>query len=91
MEGITDVDCSTEKEFLKILKKYFVEYHDLYVQSDALLLADVSENIRNMCLKICKRDAAKFLSATGLKWQAALKKNEVKTEILADIDSLLMV
>ena len=54
------------------MKKYFVEYHDLYVQSDALLLADVSENIRNMCLKICELDAAKFLSATGLTWQAAL-------------------
>ena len=42
------------------------EYHDLLVQSDALLLVDVSENFRNMCLKICEVYAAEFLSVHGL-------------------------
>ena len=37
------------------------------------MLADVFENFRNMCLKICERDPAKFLSAPGLAWPAALK------------------
>ena len=50
------------------------EYHDLYAQSDKLLLADVFENFRNMCLKIYKLDPAKFLSAPDLASQAALKK-----------------
>ena len=42
------------------------EYHDLYVQSYTLLLANVFENFRNMCIKICKLDPAKFLSAPEL-------------------------
>ena len=45
------------------------EYHYLYVQSDTLLLADVFENFRNMCLEIHELDPAKFLSAPRLVWQ----------------------
>ena len=51
------------------------EYHDLYVESDTLLLADVSENFRNLCIKMYELDSTKFLSAPGLAWQAALKKD----------------
>ena len=63
------------------------EYHDLYLKSDTLVLADVLENFR----KMCPLDPAKFRSAPGLAWQAALKKEEVKLELLTDIDMLLMV
>ena len=44
-----------------------------------------------MCLKIYHLDPAKFLSAPGLAWLVALKKTEVKIELLTDIDMLLMV
>ena len=44
-----------------------------------------------MCLKIYHLDHVKFLSASGLAWQAALKQTEVKLELLTDIDMLLMV
>ena len=44
-----------------------------------------------MCLKIHQLDPAKFLLAPGLAWQAALKKTEVKLELLIDIDILLIV
>ena len=44
-----------------------------------------------MCLKIYHLYPAKYLSAPGLAWQAALKKTEVKLEVLTDIDMLLMV
>ena len=67
------------------------EFHDLYVQSDTLLLADVFENFRNMCLKMYELDPAKFLSAHGLAWQAALKKAKVKLDLLTDIDMFVMV
>ena len=50
------------------------EYHDLYVQSDTLLLADVFENFRNKCLEIYELDPIYFVSAPGLAWQACLKK-----------------
>ena len=67
------------------------KYHDLYVQSDTLLLAYVFENIRNTCLKIYKLDPAKFLSSPGLAWEPALKKTKVKLDPLTDINVLLMV
>ena len=67
------------------------EYHDLYVQSDTLLLADVFENFRNMCIKVYELDPAHFLSLPGLAWQACLKKTNVKLELLTDYDMLLMV
>ena len=67
------------------------EYHDLYIQSDTLLLADVFENFRDKCIEIYELNPAHFLSAPGLAWQACLKKTEVKLELLTDIDILLMV
>ena len=41
-----------------------------------------------MCLKIYQLNPAKFLLAPGLAWHAALKKTEVKLELLTDIDML---
>ena len=61
----------------------------MYVQSDTLLLADVFENFRNMCLEIYELDPAKFLPAPGLVWQAALKKTKVKLDLLTDIFQLI--
>ena len=71
--------------------KYIGEYHDLHVQSDTLLLADVFENFRNMCIKVYELDPAHFLSLPGSAWQACLKKTNVKLELLTDYDMLLMV
>ena len=67
------------------------EYHDLYINTDTLLLADVFENFRNKCLKTYELDPLHFVSAPGLAWQACLKKTGVKLELLTDIDMLLMV
>ena len=52
------------------------EYHDLHLESDTLLLADVFENFRKICLRIYHLDPVKFISAPGFPWQAALKKTE---------------
>ena len=51
---------------------------------------DVFENFRKMCLKIYHLDPVKFVSAHVVAWQAALKKTEVKLELLNDIDMILM-
>ena len=67
------------------------DYHNLYVQSDTLLLADVFENFRNKYFEIYELDPAYFLSALGLAWQACLKKTEIRLELLIDVDMLLMV
>ena len=44
------------------------EYHNFYVQSDTLLLSDVSQNFRNKCIEIHELDPAHFLSVSGLAW-----------------------
>ena len=92
MEDITDVGYTHGKRVCKDFEiKNLGEYYDLYVQSNTLSLADVFENFRNMCLKIYELYPAKFLSALGLTWQAALKKIKVKLDLLTDINMLLMV
>ena len=50
------------------------EYHNLYVQTDTLLLADVYEKFRDKCIEIYGLDPGHFLSAPGLAWQACLRK-----------------
>ena len=92
MENIDDIDYRHGNNVFKKFKlKNLGEYHDLYVQSDTLLLADVFENFRNMCIKVYELDPAHFLSLPGLVWLACLKKTNVKLELLTDYDMLLMV
>ena len=92
MEYINDANYGPAKQVSKDSEKIDVaEYHDLHVQSDTLLLADVFEEVQNMCLEIDELDSTKFLSPPGLGWQAALKKTKVKLDLLTDIDMLLMV
>ena len=72
-------------------QKKLGEYHDLFFQSNTLLLADVFENFRSMCLEIYKLDSSKIFSVAVLTWQAALKKTKVKLDLLTDIHVLLMI
>ena len=74
MEEITDADYAHAKRVCKDFEiKNLGEYHDLCVQSGTLLLADVIRNFGNMYLEIYELDPAKFLSVSGLAWQAVLK------------------
>ena len=92
MENIEDIDYSHGNNVFKIFKlKDLGKYHDLYVQSDTLLLADVFENFRNKYLEVYELDPAHFLSLAGLAWQACLKKTNVELELLTNYDMLLMV
>ena len=92
MENIDDIDYRHGNNVFKRFKlKNLGEYHDLYVLSDTVLLADVFENFRNMCIKVYELDPAHFLSLPGLAWQACLKKTNIKLELLTDYDMLLMV
>ena len=74
-EYITDVDhVHAKRVFEELNNKNLGDYHDLYIQSDTLLLADVFENFRNKCIKIYEVDPAHFLPAPGLAWHTCLKK-----------------
>ena len=92
LEGISDEDYAHAQKVWDVFEiKNQVEYHDLYVQSDTLLLADVFDNFRNMCLEIYELDPVYFVSAPGLAWQPCLKKAEVKLELLTDYEMILMI
>ena len=82
IKHITDADYAHAKTVCKDLEtKMLWEYHDFYGQSSTLLLADVFENFRNTFLKIYELDPAKFISAPGIAWQAALRKTKVKLDL----------
>ena len=92
MEDISDIDYRNANNVFKVFKlENLGDYHDLYVQSDTLLLADVFNNFRDICLKEYELDPAHFLSLPGLAWQACLKKTNIELELLTDCDMLLMV
>ena len=77
LEDITDKDYLHAQ---KLFEKYCTnmgDYHYLYDQTDTLLLADVFEKFRDKCIEIYGLDPSYFLSASGLAWQACLKKKEV--------------
>ena len=92
MEDISDIDYRHANNVFKVFKlENLGDYHDLYVQKDTLLLVDVFNNFRDMCLKEYELDPAHFLSLPGLAWQACLKKTNIELELLTDYDMLLMV
>ena len=67
MENIDDIDYRHGNNVFKSFKlENLGDYHDLYVKSDTLLLADVFENFRDMCIKVYELDPAHFVSLPGL-------------------------
>ena len=71
--------------------KNLEDYHNLYNRVDVLILTDVFENFRDICIKNHNLDPAHYYTAPGLAWDAALKVTKVELELLSDMDMLLMV
>ena len=67
------------------------DYHNLYLKTDVLLLADVFENFRKICLKHYKLDPAHYYTSPGLAWDACLKETGQKLELLHDYDMLMVI
>ena len=80
-----------QKTYSKNFNKNLGDYHDLYFQSDILVLADAFESFRSKCIEIYELDPAQFLSAPGLAWKAFFKKTGINLELLADINMFLIV
>ena len=66
------------------------EYHDLYLKTDTILLANVFKSFRNVCMENYGLDSAYFYTAPRLAWKACLKKTGIRLELLLDPDMLLM-
>ena len=91
-EGISDEDYEHVEKVWKVFgMKTLQDYHDLYNVTDVLLLADIFENFRNVCMENYKLDPAHYFTAPGLAWDACLKITDVKLELLSDINMLLMI
>ena len=91
-EGISDEDYQHARKVWETFEmKNLEDYHNLYNQVDVLLLADVFENFRDICIKNYKLDPGHYYTAPGLAWDAALKVTEVKLELLTNMGMLLRV
>ena len=92
MEDVNNIDYRhANNEFKGFKLENLGDYHDLYVKSDTLLLADAFNNFRDMCIKEYELDSSHFLSLPRLAWQACFKKTNIELELLTDYDMLLMV
>ena len=91
MDGVRDKDYEhTYKVWKEFGIKNMGEYHDLYLLTDVILLANVFESFRDVCMNNYGLDPAHFCTAPGLAWKACLKKTGIRLELLQDIDMLLM-
>ena len=64
------------------------QYHDLYLKSDVLLLADIFENFREQYLHTYGLDPAHYVSLPSSSWDAMLKMTGVRLDLLSDVDML---
>ena len=86
-EHITNEDYQhAQNVWKKFMLSNMGQYHDLYLKSDILLLADVFENFRRTCLQYYKLDPCHYFSSPGLSWDSMLKMTDIKLELMTDID-----
>ena len=86
-EHISDEDyCHAQKVWNTFPLQTMGEYHNLYLKSDILLLADVFENFRKTCLQYYKLDPCHYFTSPGLSWDAMLKMTNIQLELMTDID-----
>ena len=93
-EKISDEDFfHAQKVWKEFELKNMGDYHDLYLKTDVLLLADVLENFRNLCEKHYELDPAHFYTVPGLSWDAMRKITGIKLDLFEEgqIDMLLMI
>ena len=89
--GVSEEDYNYAKMIWeKFNLKNLGEYHYLYLKTDVLLLADVFEEFRNICLENYSLDPAWYYTSPGLSWDALLQHSKQKLELLTDPDMLLM-
>ena len=90
--GISESDHSHAKEVWSTFQiRDMGEYHDLYLRTDVLLLADVFESFRSTCLEYYRLDPCHYYSAPGLSWDALLRMTKINLDLIADLDQQLFI
>ena len=91
----TDISEDDYKHAQKVWDAFKIrnlgEYHDLYLKTDVLLLADVFQNFRETCLHHYRLDPSHYMSSPGLSWGAMLKMTKINLDLISDIDMQLFV
>ena len=84
-ENITEDDYAhAQKVWVEFELQSLGEYHDLYLKTDVLILADNFEKFRTVCMKHYCLDACHYFSSPGLAWDAMLKMTKVHLEFMTD-------
>ena len=91
LTGAIDITPSDYQHALNIYQEFgcrnLGDYHDIYLKTDVLLLADIFEKFRNVCLKLYALEPSDF-SAPNLSWESMLNSTNVKLGLLQDVDML---
>jgi RNase P subunit RPR2 len=91
-DTVSDADYSHAQDiWAKFGMNNMQEYHDLYLQTDVILLTDVFEEFRKMSLNFYKLDPLHYYSSPGLSWDACLRMTDVSLELLTDPDKYLFI
>ena len=89
---LSDEDYSHAQEVWNVFKcKTMKDYHDVYLKSDVLLLADVFSEFREECYLSYGLDPAHYVSLPGYSWECALKYSGVELQLIKDVDMYQMV
>ncbi|XP_033110636.1 uncharacterized protein LOC117111748 [Anneissia japonica] len=90
-EGISDDDYEHAARVYERFKcKNMGDYHDLYLKTDVLLLADVFQNFRSTAYRVYGLDPSNYFTLPGFSWDALLRKTGVELELLTDLDMHMM-
>lgn len=91
-EHISNEDCEHAKTVFQTFDMTSLgEYHDLFLKTDVVLLSDVFESFRKLCINQYELDPCHFYTSPGFSWSACLKMRDGRLELLTDIDQILMV
>ena len=90
--NISESDYSRAKEVWSTFQiRDLGEYHDLYLKTDVLLLADLFESFRSTCLEYYRLDPCHYYSAPGLSWDALLRMTKIYLDLITDLDQQLFI
>ena len=91
-------ECISEKDYLHATNVWNVfkmnavgDYHDIYLKTEHLLLADVFEKFINTCLEYYGLDPYHYFSSPGLSWDAMFKITGIELELILDIGMHLFI
>ena len=90
--GISDKDYDHAKKVWNTFNcKTMRDYHDLYLRTDTLSLADVMTEFRKTCKKAYGLEALHYYTTPGLGWDAMLKITKIKLDLISDPNMYMMI